>query len=134
MLIWGSMLQGQAGGQSTAAHLLSNLAAWPAMQSALLARQGLVVLLAGIIGGKQAVLDPRIPAAAARLVANLAHTDAGARRLYDEVSACTNSLLPCQAGSALPAYACAASSWPLLCHAWAALKSIKYGPCEQELL
>lgn len=82
------MLQGQAGGQSTAAHLLSNLAAWPAMQSALLARQGLVVLLAGIIGGKQAVLDARIPAAAARLVANLAHTNAGAHRLYDEVSTC----------------------------------------------
>lgn len=87
VLIWMSMPQGQAGGQSTAAHLLSNLAAWPAMQSALLARQGLVVLLAGIIGGKQAVLDARIPAAAARLVANLAHTDAGAHHLYDEVSA-----------------------------------------------
>lgn len=91
------MLQGQAGGQSTAAHLLSNLAAWPAMQSALLARQGLVVLLAGIIGGKQAVLDARIPAAAARLVANLAHTDVGARHLYDEVSAWIISLLPPQA-------------------------------------
>ncbi|KAK9818734.1 hypothetical protein WJX74_005532 [Apatococcus lobatus] len=77
---------GQAGGQSTAAHLLSNLATWPAMQSTLLMQPGLVVLLAGIIGGKQAVLDAGIPAAAARLVANLAHTNAGAHSLYDEAT------------------------------------------------
>ncbi|KAK9862782.1 hypothetical protein WJX84_011875 [Apatococcus fuscideae] len=77
---------GQAGAQSTAAHLLSNLAAWPAMQSTLLAQLGLVDLLARIIGGMQAVLDPGVPAAAARLVANLAHTNAGAQSLYDEAA------------------------------------------------
>ena len=82
------LLQGHAGGQSTAAHLLSNLAAWPAMQRTLLTQPGLVGLLAGIIAGKQAVLDARVPEAAARLVANLAHTNAGAHSLYDEVSAC----------------------------------------------
>ncbi len=80
------MIQGKAGGQSTAAHLLSNLAAWPAMQSTLLAQPGLVILLAGIIGGKQTVIDSGVPAAAARLVANLAHTDSGARALFTEVS------------------------------------------------
>ena len=56
------------------------------MQSTLLAQLGLVDLLARIIGGMQAVLDPGVPAAAARLVANLAHTNAGAQSLYDEVS------------------------------------------------